>query len=234
MTLASAARIATTLRPPSAARTVRRAGIPLAAVLAACAQPPGPAEAQRQQSEQHAFRVVTVAEGLAHPWGMAFLPGGEILVTERPGRLRVIRNGVLEPQPVAGVPEVAARGQGGLLDVALHPDFASNRLVYLSFSKPGSNGATTAVVRGRFEGNRLSNVEEIFEANAWGSGGAHFGSRLVFDRDGYLYITVGDRGDQPNRGANQRAQNPRDHAGTTIRLHDDGRVPRDNPFVLLY
>ncbi|CAN5433236.1 PQQ-dependent sugar dehydrogenase [soil metagenome] len=232
MTLASAARIATTLRPPSAARTVRRAGIALAAVLAACAQPPGPAEAQRQQSEQHAFRVVTVAEGLAHPWGMAFLPGGEILVTERPGRLRVIRNGVLEPQPVAGVPEVAARGQGGLLDVALHPDFASNRLVYLSFSKPGSNGATTAVVRGRFEGNRLSNVEEIFEANAWGSGGAHFGSRLVFDRDGYLYITVGDRGDQPNRGANQRAQNPRDHAGTTIRLHDDVRVPRDNPFVV--
>ncbi len=153
-----------------------------------------------------------------------------MLVTERPGRLRLIRDGKLS-EPIAGVPEVFVRQQGGLLDVAVHPNFAQNRLVYLSFSKPGANGATTAVVRGRFEGNRLSNVEEIFEARAWGQGGAHFGSRLVFDREGYLYITVGDRGDQPNRGANQRAQNPRDHAGTTLRVHDDGRVPRDNPFV---
>jgi aldose sugar dehydrogenase len=189
------------------------------------------AQGQVHQSEQHAFRVVTVAEGLAHPWGMAFLPGGEILVTERAGRLRVIRNGALEPQPVAGVPEVFAERQGGLLDVALHPNFASNRLVYLSYSKPGRRGATTAVARGRFEGNRLSGVEEVFEADAWGTGGVHFGSRLLFDRDGYLYITVGDRGEPPNRGANHRAQNRGDHAGTTIRLHDDGRVPRDNPFA---
>lgn len=207
------------------------AALGLALLLVACDAAPASTQGQVHRSEQHNFRVATVAEGLAHPWGMAFLPDGGILVTERPGRLRVIRDGRLDPTPIAGVPQVAARGQGGMLDVALHPSFSQNRLVYLSFSKPGQNGATTAVVRGRLEGNRLTNVEEIFEANAWGTGGAHFGSRLVFDRDGYLFITVGDRGDSPGRGANHRAQNPRDHAGTILRLHDDGRVPRDNPFV---
>jgi aldose sugar dehydrogenase len=193
----------------------------------------GPAQAQSdvQRSERHEFLVVTVAQGLQHPWGMAFLPNGDILVTERPGQLRVIRNGALVPQPVRGVPEVAARGQGGLLDVTLHPNFAQNRLVYLSYSKPGSEGATTAVIRGRFENDRLTGVQEVIETQAWGRGVAHFGSRLVFDRDGYLYITIGDRGDNPHRGGEQRAQNLRDHAGTTLRLHDDGRVPQDNPFI---
>jgi aldose sugar dehydrogenase len=172
------------------------------------------------------FRVATVVEGLEHPWAMAFLPGTEgILVTERPGRLRLVREGRLEPQPIAGVPAVRAQGQGGLLDVALHPDFASNRWVYLSYSKPGPRGATTAVARGRFADGRLSDVQDIFVAEAWGSGGQHFGSRLVFDRDGFLYVTIGDRGEGP------RAQNLRDHAGATLRLHDDGRVPQDNPFV---
>lgn len=220
-----------TTRSPHGGARMRLCGMILPAMMVACAQPAGPVEGHGEEDGDHEYRVVTVVQGLEHPWGMAFLPEGEILVTERPGRLRVIRDGVLQPAPVAGVPAVAALGQGGLLDIALHPDFAANRLVYLSFSKPGPNGATTAVVRGRFEGDRLSAVEEIFEANAWGGGGAHFGSRLVFDPEGYLYITVGDRGDAPARGASHRAQNLRDHAGTTLRLHDDGRVPQDNPFV---
>jgi aldose sugar dehydrogenase len=208
-----------------------------AAVLAAaCGPAPRGANGQGQPAEtappatpapagETAFRVVTVAEGLEHPWGIAFLPGGDLLVTERPGRLRLIRGGTLVPAPIAGVPEVAARGQGGLMDVALHPDFASNRLVYLSYSKPGPEGSTTAVARGRLEEGRLADVRDIFVGRAWGRGGQHFGSRLAFDRDGYLYVTIGDRGTMA------RAQDLSDHAGTTLRLHDDGRVPADNPFV---
>jgi glucose/arabinose dehydrogenase len=176
-------------------------------------------------SDEHSFRVDTVVTGLEHPWGMAFLPNGDLLVTERSGRLRVVRAGRLDPQPIAGVPNVFASGQGGLLDVALHPAFATNQLVYLSYSKPGPAGATTAVVRGRLDGNRLVAVQEIIEAKAWQQGGAHFGSRLAFDRDGFLYITIGERGQK------QLAQDLTDHTGTTLRLHDDGRVPRDNPFV---
>jgi aldose sugar dehydrogenase len=172
------------------------------------------------------FEVVVVAEGLSHPWGIAFLPDGDALVTERPGRLRILRDGSLLPEPVGGLPEVQARGQGGLLDVELHPEFDSNRLVYLSYSKAvGGGQTTTAVVRGEFDGQNLQGVEEVFEARAAASPGRHYGSRLAFDPDGYLYITVGDRGEM------HRAQDLSDHAGTTLRLHDDGRVPDDNPFV---
>jgi aldose sugar dehydrogenase len=198
--------------------------------LAACQSQTQPTPDAATDAD-HAVRAVTVVDGLQHPWGLAFLPGGEMLVTERPGRLRVVRNGQLVPDPVAGVPEVVAQGQGGLLDVAVHPDFASNRLVYLSYSKRGPNGSSTAVARGRYENGRLENVQDIFVAEAWGTGGQHFGSRLLFDRAGYLYVTVGDRGDSPNRGEAHRAQNRADHAGSTLRLHDDGRVPQDNPFV---
>ncbi|CAN5837916.1 PQQ-dependent sugar dehydrogenase [soil metagenome] len=196
-----------------------------AVALVACQGAPVNADAQRNGAESHSYRIVTVVEGLEHPWGMAFLPGGDILVTERPGRLRIIRNGQLLAQPIQGVPAVVASGQGGLLDVALHPRFQENRLVYLSHSKPGTNGATTAVSRGRLQDDRLTGIQEIFEAVAWGDGGQHFGSRLLFDNEGYLFITVGDRGTM------NRAQDRSDHAGTTIRLHDDGRVPQDNPFV---
>lgn len=177
------------------------------------------------RSERHAFRVATVAEGLEFPWGMAFLPGGEILVTERPGRLRVIRGGKLDPTPIAGVPAVWASGQGGLLDVALHPDFANNRLVYLSYSKPGPKGATTAVIRGTFDGERLTGIQEIFEADAWNKNRVHFGSRLLFAGNGHLFISIGERGEM------QQAQDLSNHQGTIVRLHDDGRVPADNPFV---
>jgi aldose sugar dehydrogenase len=202
------------------------------ATTAACAQSAGRQPAV-QGSADHEFRVVTVAEGLDHPWSLAFLPDGRMLVTERDGRLRVIRDGVVQPEAVAGVPAVWANGQGGLLDVVPHPDFASNRLVYLSFSKPREGEATTAVVRGRLEGNRLVDVEEIFEANAWTDRRQHFGSRLAFDRDGYLFITVGDRGASPGleNAASHPSQDLSNHQGTVNRLHDDGRVPQDNPFV---
>ena len=178
------------------------------------------------QSARHAYVVDTVATGLSHAWGMAFLPDGDILVTERDGRLRLIRRGQLLQQAIIGVPKVRAVGQGGLLDVAIHPQFATNRLVYLSFSKPGLFlRATTAVVRGRLDGLRLVNVEEIFVAKAWGWRTGHYGSRLAFDRNGFLFISVGERQEM------REAQKLSNHQGKIIRLHDDGRVPADNPFV---
>ena len=176
-----------------------------------------------------------MVDGLQDPWSIAFLPGGEMLVTEKPGRLRIVRDGVLQQEPIAGTPEVRYLGQGGLLDVVLHPDYESNRLIYLSFSKPNEDGSqgTTAVVRGRLEGNRLDNVEEIFEAKAWSRTGGHYGSRLAFDAQGYLFITVGDRQASPAMETAYRhpAQDLTNHQGTVIRLHDDGSVPADNPFV---
>lgn len=213
-----------------AARRGYAAALTFVPVLAACVA--GPLQAQGTHStDHHSFRAVTVVEGLEYPWGLAFLPNGDMLVTERPGRLRVVSGGQLRAEPVAGVPEVFARGQGGMLDVVLHPEYESNQLVYLSFSKPGpDNTATTAVVRGRFDGTRLNDVEEIFEADAYRSRGQHYGSRLAFDRDGLLYVTVGDRGHNPHTEGHD-AQNLSNHAGSVQRLHDDGRVPADNPFV---
>ena len=178
-----------------------------------------------RHSERHAFRLVTLAEGLEHPWGMAFLPGGEILVTERPGRLRVLRDGVLDPAPVPGTPRVAASGQGGLLDVALDPDFARNRLVYLSYAGSGPGGAGTEVARGRLTGRGLEGLGTILAVRPKSSGGRHFGSRLVFGTDGMLYVTAGERGDP------DRAQDRADMAGSVLRIAPDGRVPADNPFV---
>lgn len=179
-------------------------------------------------SAGESFRVVTVAEGLEHPWSMAFLPDGGMLVTERPGRLRLVREGRLDPTPIAGVPEVWARGQGGLLEVSLHPDFETNRWVYLTFSKPGPDDrATTALLRGRLDldGMRLEEAEELFTADAWTGRGVHFGSRLAWAPDGTLFMSVGDRGVQ------DEAQNPSNHQGTILRLNPDGSVPADNPFV---
>ena len=184
------------------------------------------------RSAYHDYRVVTVAEALEHPWSMAFLPGGDMLITEQAGRLRIVRDGALVAEPVAGIPEVHYEGQGGLMDVVPHPDFASNRLLYLSYSKPIGDGseATSAVIRGRFENDRLTDVEEIFEADSKGRG--HYGCRLAFDADGYLFITVGDR-QVPSTGDLEAhpAQDISNNHGTTNRLHDDGRVPDDNPFV---
>ena len=202
-----------------------RIRIPLAALLV-LASSWSLAPAQVITSEEHAFRVVRLVEGLEHPWGLAFLPDGGMLVTERPGRLRVVdKSGRLEPRPIAGLPRIVAQGQGGLLDVALHPRFTENNLVYLSFVARGEGGIGTEVARGRLAGNHLENVQVIFRLQPKSGTGRHFGSRLVFDREGYLFITLGDRGEQ------ERAQRPDDHAGSVIRLHDDGRVPSGNPFV---
>lgn len=183
-------------------------------------------------SMHYDFRLVTVAEGLVHPWSIAFLPNGDMLVSERPGRLRIIRNGRLLEQPVEGVPTILFRGQGGLLDVVPHPNFASNRLLYLSYSKPvNDSGATTAVARGRFENDRLVDVQDIFVADTR-PGTGHFGSRLAFDRNGFLFITVGDRMAPPRGDLEAHpSQDLSNHHGKVIRLHEDGRVPTDNPFV---
>lgn len=185
-----------------------------------------------QRSAFHNYRIVTVVDSLVNPWSIAFLPGGDMLVTERPGRLRIVRNGKLLPAPAAGVPPVFAQGQGGLLDVVPHPAFSSNRLLYLSFSKPyaDGNGATTAVVRGRFENDRLTDVQQIFESVSRGAG--HYGSRLAFDRNGFLFITAGDRQVPPTGNLETHpAQDLTNHHGKISRVHDDGRVPADNPFV---
>jgi aldose sugar dehydrogenase len=183
-------------------------------------------------SERASFRVVQVASGLEHPWAIAFLPDGRMLVTERPGRLRVIgKDGKLEPRAVEGVPRAAPIGQGGLLDVVLHPRFADNGLIYLALSSASDDeGTGTDIVRGRLtataSGHRLEDVQTIFRMLPRSTRGFHFGGRLVFDANGMLYLTLGDRGDMP------RAQRMDDHAGSVIRLHDDGRVPADNPFVM--
>jgi glucose/arabinose dehydrogenase len=167
-----------------------------------------------------------LVEGLEHPWGLAFLPDGRMLVTERPGRLRIVnKDRKLDGEPVTGLPAITPHGQGGLLDVALHPRFAENSLVYISYAARGEGGVSTEVARGRLSGRRLEDVQVLFRQLPKSGGGRHFGSRLVFDRAGFLYITLGDRGEM------ERAQKPDDHAGSVIRLHDDGRVPQDNPFV---
>jgi len=197
-----------------------------AAAGAALAFVPPASHGQAIKTQEHVVRLVKVVEGLEYPWGLAFLPDGRMLVTERPGRLRIVgKDGKLVSQAVAGLPQVAVHGQGGLLDVALHPRFTQNELVYLSYAARGEGGISTEVARGRLSGNRLENVEVIFRQQPKSGSGRHFGSRLVFDREGYLYITLGDRGDM------ERAQKADDHAGSVIRLHDDGRVPADNPFV---
>jgi glucose/arabinose dehydrogenase len=183
------------------------------------------AAAQPQQSEEHSFRVAKVVDGLEYPWSLAFLPDGRMLVTERPGRLRVVANGRLDAKPISGLPQVTPHGQGGLHDVVLHPEFSKNQLVYLAYAGRGSDGVGTELARGRLAGDRLENVEVLFRQSPKGNRAQHFGGRIVFDRAGFLYLTLGDRGEMP------RAQRPDDHAGSVIRLHDDGRVPKDNPFV---
>jgi glucose/arabinose dehydrogenase len=193
--------------------------------LTAAASTPREINTQVIKTQKHDLRIVKIVSGLEHPWGLAFLPDGRIIVTERPGRLRMIRDGHLEEEPVSGLPAITASGQGGLLDVALHPDFIKNRLIYFSYSGPGKGGIGTEVARGKLSGNHLENLEVIFRMAPKSNTSRHFGSRLVFDQEGYLYITLGDRGKKA------RAQRPGDHAGSVIRLHDDGRVPADNPFV---
>lgn len=199
----------------------------LAAGLATLAGPaPAPAQGEVVQTEAHRLRVVTLVEGLEHPWGLAFLPDGRMLVTERPGRLRIVgESGVLDPRPVQGLPGIAARGQGGLLDVAVQGDPAADGWIYLAYSAAGEGGIGTELARARLRDHRLADLRVLFRMTPKSGGGRHFGGRVVLDRDGHVYLTLGDRGDRP------RAQRLDDHAGSIIRLHPDGGVPADNPFV---
>lgn len=181
--------------------------------------------AQPLDTEQARVRVVTVAKGLEHPWAVAFLPDGRLLVTERPGRLRLVAQDGRLSEPLRGVPEVYASGQGGLLDVALDPRFEENRLVYLASAEAGPGGAGTAVARGRLGDAGLADVQVIFRQQPKVSGGNHFGSRLVFSRDGTLFVTLGER------FRFDPAQDLDSHLGKIVRINPDGSVPRDNPFV---
>lgn len=219
---------------PAAPAKARPAGPPISPPLG-----DGPWDIATEKGPVH---VSVVAKGLDHPWGMAFLPDGSILVTERPGRLRVIRNGVLDPKPIAGLPDILGEGLGGLLDIALHPNFKKNHLIYMTYTKPGKDvrqQSTVALMRARWDGGpALSDVKDIFVADAWygapplpkrccgqGPASGSYGSRIVFDRAGYLYMTSGDR----NYG--EKVQDPSNDFGKIVRLRDDGSIPKDNPFV---
>ncbi len=176
-------------------------------------------------SKEYDFTLETVASKLEYPWSIEFLPDNRILVSEKPGRLRVIENGELQYTPVKGVPEVVAQGQGGLLDIALDPAFAKNQTIYLSYAGKGKGGIGTEVIKGKLVGNELKDTKVIFKLSPKSSTNYHFGSRLLFGKDGTLFITLGERGEM------DRAQDLGDHAGSLIRINKDGSVPEDNPFV---
>ena len=202
---------------------------PAAALLSALAltQPACAADpADVVRTEHGAVRLVPVAQGLEHPWGMAFLPDGRLLVTERPGRLRIVDPAGRVGPPLAGVPEVDAKGQGGLLDVALDPEFDHNRFVYLSYAEPREGGNGTSVARGRLTDGGLADLQVIFRQQPTVAGGHHFGSRLVFGRDGRLFVTLGERNTE-----RAKAQTLDNDIGKVVRIERDGKVPADNPFV---
>ncbi|WP_323762958.1 PQQ-dependent sugar dehydrogenase [Maricaulis sp.] len=188
----------------------------------------GFAQSDIHETEQADFRVETIAGGLAFPWSVAFLPDGDMLVSEREGRLRLIEDGILRAAPVAGLPDILVEGQGGLMGLAVHPDFADNRLVYFAYAEGRSGANHTALGRGRLnsDATALEAVETLFQVNFEKERGYHFGGRLQFLADSTLLLTLGDG----NRYRNE-AQNLNNHLGTIVRLNDDGTVPFDNPFV---
>lgn len=179
-------------------------------------------------AEQHKIRLSVVTKGLSHPWAMAFLPDNTLLITERPGRMRFVRNGVLDPQPISGLPAIRTDGNGGLMDVALHPQFATNRLVYFTYTKPVGNGmGAPALARGRLEGHALVDVKDLLVPDFY-AGNSGLNGRLTFGRDGKVYFSTGGRSE--NDVANV-AQDVKSLRGKVLRLNDDGSVPSDNPFV---
>lgn len=192
------------------------AGLALAAPLAA---------QEVVRTERAAFRVTQVAQGLEHPWGLVFLPDGRMLVTERPGRVRLVGADGALSQPLAGLPETTARGQGGMLDVMLHPDFAANRLVYLCQVQSGEGGFSSTLVRARLGAERFEDARTLFAAEPRATTGQHSGCRLAVGPDGMIYLSLGDRGRM------ERSQDLADHNGSLLRLTPDGGVPADNPFV---
>ena len=175
-------------------------------------------------AEQHKIRVSVVARGLSHPWAIAFLPDSGMLVTERPGRLRVVRDGVLDPHSISGVPEVRTDGNGGLMDVAVHPDFSENGLVYLTYTKPVENGwGAPALAVGRLVGGALTDVRDLVVTEAY-EGNSGLNGRVAFGSDGKVYMSTGGR-------VGDAAQDPKSLRGKVLRLEDDGSVPADNPFL---
>ncbi|HEY1305551.1 MAG TPA: PQQ-dependent sugar dehydrogenase [Vicinamibacterales bacterium] len=218
----------------AAARAGGGGGTPPPIPWAAPPLPDGPIAIQSAVPAHRNLRLV-VTKGLTHPWGMAFLPDGNILITERPGCLRIVRNGVLDPKLVAGLPPISAQGLSGLMDIALHPRFAENKFVYLTYHKPNpaAAGATgfgpgapparlATLARGTWDGNAITNVKELFVADVTTEA-----SRIVFGRDGMIYMSLG----RSTEGANAPSQDPNNYGGKLLRLRDDGTVPPDNPFV---
>lgn len=175
-------------------------------------------------SENQNFVVDTLATGLENPWGIEVLPDGRILVTERAGKILIISDGKLTGETIT-VPNVFVHGQGGLMDITVHPDYEKNGWIYLSYSKVGNDGGGTTIARAKLDGNKLTSMEELFSAQPFTDAGAHFGCRIVFDGKGYMFFSSGERGRKEN------SQNLGNHLGKILRLHDDGRVPTDNPFV---
>jgi aldose sugar dehydrogenase len=194
-----------------------------------------PACSSNAQKNPANYRLVPVVKGLEHPWSMAWLPDRTILVTERPGRLRIVRNGVLDPTSIGGVPAVFASGQGGLMDISLHPQFAKNRLVYLTYAYGTDTANRTRLARAVFDGKNLKNLQVIFEATPVKPGTQHFGSRIAWLPDNTLLLALGDGGNPPLKIEGKlprfQAQNRRSQLGKVLRLKDDGSIPSDNPFI---
>jgi aldose sugar dehydrogenase len=191
--------------------------------------------AQTRRIAEAAYRKTTILSGLERPWGITWLPDGAMLITEKAGRLRIVRNGVLEPTPIAGVPQVLTTGQAGLMDVSIHPRFKENRLVYLTYSHGTTEANRTRLARATFDGKSLQDLRVIFEVSQTKSDGQHFGSRIVWLPDGTMLVAIGDGGNPPVQLADdlirKQAQNLRSRLGKIVRLNDDGSVPPDNPFV---
>ncbi|MEE1885375.1 PQQ-dependent sugar dehydrogenase [Pedobacter flavus] len=183
-------------------------------------------------TQNSTWTQTTVVSGLDMPWSMALLPDGRMLVTERTGKLRIVKDGKIDPQEIAGVPKVLYRGQGGLLEVALHPDYKNNGWIYISYSSPKAEGepgedggANTALMRAKLNGHTLTNIEHLYKALPNVRATVHFGGKIIFDKKGYLYLSLGER------GRKEDAQNLEKAQGKVVRLHDNGKIPTDNPFV---
>lgn len=189
----------------------------------------------RDASFESGFRSTTILQGLEHPWSMAWLPNGDMLITERPGRLRRIKDNRLMAAPISGIPEVFASGQGGLLDIRPHPQFEDNRLLYFTYSHGGLTANRTRVARAMLRGERLESWQVVFEVDSAKFGSQHFGSRLLWMQDGTLIISIGDGGNPPIRLKNdwirKQAQNRKSRLGKIVRINADGSIPQDNPFV---
>lgn len=210
--------------------------------IAACSSPsantaaPAPvAQTSPNNGTTQGFRQTKVLEGLENPWSMAWLPDGTMLITERPGRLRIVRDGKLDPTAIAGVPEVLATGQGGLLDVSVHPRFSENRWIYLTYAHGTRDSNRTRLARATFDGKALRDVRVIFEVAQAKSGGQHFGSRILWLPDNTMLVAIGDGGNPPvqlgSELIREQAQNLQSRLGKIVRLNDDGSIPSDNPFA---